>query len=89
MDYGYGGMGMDIGGMDSGGGFMRSPDKSGGKNDKKPRDKMSTTPLTIRQVYLAEASEDSFKVDGVMLHMIRIVGTIEAVEQHSTNSVYR
>jgi hypothetical protein len=39
---GYGGGGFDQ--MDTGGGFMRSPDKNqGGKGDKKSKDKMNVS----------------------------------------------
>ena len=83
----FGGGGYDA--MDTGGGFMKSPDKGGKSDAKKSRDKMNLVSLTIKQILKCESLDDSIRVDGVQLHTIKIIGTIESLEPHSTNSVYR
>ena len=85
-DYGgFGGGGYDN--MDTGGGFMKSPEKNQ-RSDKKSRDKMSFVPLTVKQALKAEFVEDTFRIENTVLHTIKLIGTIESSELHTTVSHY-
>ena len=54
------------------------------------RDQQSIIPLTIKQVKqsIKNQLEDAYTVDGVTLHLIKLVATIETKEEHSTNFTY-
>lgn len=54
------------------------------------RERQTIMPLTIRQVMTASLSEgnDNYRVDGVELHQIKLVGQIIEMEDTATNSMY-
>jgi replication factor A2 len=49
---------------------------------------MSLTAMTIKQLLNAVPIEDGFTVDGVTIHTVRLVGTVEMIDLHSTHAVY-
>ena len=77
---GYGGYEYDTANADTGGGGFMSqdnPSSQGGEKEKKPRDKQSLVPLTVKQLLgatKAGADDEGFSVDGRELSQVRIVG---------------
>jgi replication factor A2 len=91
MDRGFGGGFNPMGGL--GGGGFEFGDISGGfggaeekkSSEKKSRDKQSLLPVTVKQLLSAMSSEDGYKVDDVALTTLKLVGTLVAPQEHSTN----
>lgn len=76
--------------MDTGGGFMKSPEKqSAGKFDKKKGGPQTLVPVTIKMIHRAENIEDTHRIDGNVVHTVKIVGTVESAEPHSTHCLYK
>jgi replication factor A2 len=55
------------------------------------RDKQTLLPVTIKQLLAVSQSEpdDHFRIDGVELHQIKLVGQIVDVEETSTTRTYK
>lgn len=92
---GYGGMDVMSGEM-GGGGFMGSYGDAGASTPKSTekkasKDRQSLIPCTVKQLLSAEqdVSNDTYKVDNAELHVVRIMGTVEIVDEHATNVNYR
>ena len=45
--------------------------------------------MTKNQLASAIQDDDSWKVDGAPIHTVKIIGTVESKEEHSTNDNYR
>lgn len=96
---GYGGADPMGGGFGGGGGFMSQADpstsggapSSAGKGGKANRDRQTLVPMTIRQLKGAkqEHTDDPFKVDGVEIHQVKLVGNVLQVAEQSTFIVYQ
>jgi replication factor A2 len=73
-----------MGGGYMGGGGSQGPSPGSGKKGSKDRQTM--TPVTIKQLMTAKSDhpDDGFKVDGVELHQVKIVGCVFDVEDQST-----
>eukprot|EP01038_Epipyxis_sp_PR26KG_P005531 gene5531-7648_t len=72
--------------MDMGGGFMsETKEKS---TDKKPRDRQTIVPYSVRQILGTNKEDDVFKVDGSELHIVKLIGTISQLVENSTNMVF-
>lgn len=103
MEYG-GGMGGGYGGFGGGGGFsgfegMGGDDLTGGGGfldgtagksaEKKNRDNQSITSVSIKQLNTAESDDgEMFRVDGMQLYQVKIIGFIESMATHSTSQMY-
>jgi replication factor A2 len=46
-------------------------------------------PLTIKQLLTASHDDDVFKVDGADLFTVKLIGTIDGLEEHSTNFTFK
>lgn len=88
----YGGMNPMGDGFDGmqGGGFMEGVSGALGEKsaDKKSREK-AVLAVTIKQLIDAPADGDGIRVDGTEVSMVRLLGLVEHVEDHSTNKLYR
>eukprot|EP01031_Cornospumella_fuschlensis_P053064 gene53064-64821_t len=82
---GFGG----YGGTDTGGGFMADEKQNNQASGQKSRDRQSLLPLTVKQVQSARSENDVYQVDGVELHMLKLVGTLVGPQEHSTNFTFR
>mmetsp|Transcript_9372 Transcript_9372/g.8377 ORF Transcript_9372/g.8377 Transcript_9372/m.8377 type:complete len:307 (-) Transcript_9372:122-1042(-) len=91
---GFGGGGFDPmggGGFDSfggGGGFMDERGVTKSPEKKTSKDRQSIIPVTIKQFNQATFENDVFQVDGVDIHVVKIIGFVESLEEHSTNLNY-
>lgn len=59
---------------------------------KAQRDRQSFTPLTVKQIYSAsndQMGSDTFRIDQAEIAIIKIMGRVESVDEHSTNMSYR
>ena len=82
------GGGMGYGAMDAG--FIADAGQNqSGKKESKYKDKMLIA-VTVKQILQAEAGDtgDSVKIDGQTPSTVKICGTIESVEKHTTQIVY-
>lgn len=73
---------------ESGGGFLEQGGNASA-DKKRSRDRESLTPVTIKQIKGSTNDGDSIKLDGVDLFLVKIMGFIENVEEHSTNLTYQ
>jgi len=92
---GYGGYEYDTANADTGGGGFMSqgdnPSSQGDKKEKKPRDKQSLVPLTVKQLLgatKAGADDEGFHVDGRELSQVRIVGSVLSEDSRETKATY-
>jgi hypothetical protein len=55
------------------------------------RDRQSVIPTTVKQLLstITDPSSDAFKLDNAELFIVKLVGTVQQVEEHSTNFSYR
>jgi len=71
-----------------GGGFMGGDDKKG--SDKKAsRDRQSLIPVSIKQVITCSHDDDTVRIDGAELNMIKLIGTVDGITDHETNSTFK
>ena len=83
---GYGGYEYDNANADSGGGGFLSQsnrESEGGEKEKKPRDKQTLTPVTIKQLQSAEkgvGDDDGYKIDNAEIHSVRVVACVQTVK---------
>ena len=83
------GGGMGFGGMDAGFIADAGGQTQSGKKESKYKDKMLVA-VSVKQILHAEAADsgDSVKIDGQTPSTVKICGTIESVEKHTTQIVY-
>jgi len=53
------------------------------------KERQSLVPVTVKQLLNADNSDDVLKVDGAELFTIKIVVTIDSMEEHATNHTYQ
>ena len=91
---GYGGYEYDNANADSGGGGFLSQsnrESEGGEKEKKPRDKQTLTPVTIKQLQSAEkgvGDDDGYKIDNAEIHSVRVVACVQTDEVRETKATY-
>ena len=91
---GYGGYEYDNANADSGGGGFLSQsnrESEGGEKEKKPRDKQTLTPVTIKQLQAAEkgvGDDDGYKIDNAEIHSVRVVACVQTDEVRETKATY-
>ncbi|KAK5625042.1 hypothetical protein RRF57_000758 [Xylaria bambusicola] len=79
-------------GGDNDGGFMWGSQGGGSQSAVKPINDESLRPVTIKQIIDAEpayAGEASFRIDGLDVKQVTIVGQVRAIMQQTTNITYR
>lgn len=83
---GFGG-GMDMntsfGDANTNGSATKPADKKGS------RDRQSLLPMTIKQLHSIVEEDGVNKLDGVEVFSVRLLGTIQSIDAHATNVVYR
>jgi len=83
MDEGFGGGGF--GGIDAmGGGFMGADNETKTEEKKSNRDRQMILPITIKQILHSEG--DEITIDGVSPQQVKILGTVESLENSTTNT---
>ncbi|KAI0435322.1 replication protein A, subunit RPA32 [Xylaria sp. FL1042] len=78
-------------GGDDGGGFMWGS-QGGSQSAVKPINDESLRPVTIKQIIDAEpayAGDASFRIDGLDVKQVTIVGMVRVINQQTTNITYR
>ncbi len=53
------------------------------------RDRQSLIPVTVKQIVTCDNIDDTFRIDGAELHMVKIVGTVLNLTEHATNFTYQ
>lgn len=53
------------------------------------RDRQSLIPVTVKQLLQCDNVEDSFRVDGVELFTVKIIGTVDAIVEQNTNHTFQ
>lgn len=88
MGGGFGGMDMNNTGFgdDATNAVAATPKNTEKKGS---RDRQSLLPMTVKQLHSIAEEDGVNKLDGVEVFSARIVGTIESIEAHATNVVYR
>ncbi|KAI1813206.1 replication protein A, subunit RPA32 [Poronia punctata] len=87
----YGGAGGGGGGGEDGGGFMWGS-QGGSQSGVKPINDESLRPVTIKQIIDAEpayAGDASFRIDGLDVKQVTIVGMVRAINPQTTNITYK
>ena len=91
---GYGGYEYDNANADSGGGGFLSQsnrESEGGEKEKKPRDKQTLTPVTIKQLQAAEkgvGDDEGYRIDNSEIHSVRVVACVQTDEVRETKATY-
>lgn len=47
------------------------------------------TPLSVKQLLAANQIDDMYQVDGCEISIVKLVGIVEGVQEHSTNVTFR
>ncbi|KAI1361294.1 replication protein A, subunit RPA32 [Xylaria arbuscula] len=79
-------------GGDNDGGFVWGSQGGGSQSAVKPINDESLRPVTIKQIIDAEpayAGDASFRIDGLDVKQVTIVGQVRAIMQQTTNITYR
>jgi replication factor A2 len=45
--------------------------------------------VTIKQIATCDNVDDTFRIDGAELHMVKVVGTVLSLTEHATNFTYQ
>lgn len=85
----FGGVDPMGGSFDAAGGYMNTAENKSAEKKQVSSEKKNITPVSINLVSKVPIDDDSFKVDGRDLDIIRILGSIISVDHQSTSTVYR
>ncbi len=53
------------------------------------RDRQSLIPLSIKQLNTASHDDDTFRVDGAELNVVKLMGVVDSVMEHETNFTFK
>ena len=56
---------------------------------KQSRDRQSLIPLSVKQALSASHDDDTFRVDGAELNVVKLLGIVDSLTEHETNFTFK
>lgn len=53
------------------------------------RDRQSLIPVSVKQVITCSQDEDTIRIDGAELNLIKLMGMVDNITDHETNSTFK